>query len=109
MSASTAAPPQVSFAYQIDVTAQMTDVMQIMLNGSTQVLVPVDLPMHNAGMDIGDVTVTTYSGDPWPEPVKLQGADANRFTLSNNGVAPCKLRVGGNDLTTQIYDIKLAP
>jgi len=54
------------------------------------------------------VTVVTHSGDPWEVPLELGGADGDKFTLGNGGIAPCDINVGGVSLVAGSYAIALS-
>jgi len=105
----TAMPPTISFPYTITVTIETTapDVAQILLNGSTAPLA-VTLEEDNAGEMFAQVTVVTHSGDPWEVPLELGGADGDKFTLGNGGIAPCDINVGGVSLVAGSYAIALS-
>lgn len=101
--------PTISFPYTLTILIETTapDVMQILLNGSAGP-VSVTLPEDNAGATVAQVTVTTYSGNPWTTPLELGGEDAVMFDLSNNGVAPCALTVGPGSIQAGSYAITIS-
>lgn len=54
----------------------------------------IELPVANAGMVAGELTVRTHNGKPYLTPLALSGPNAGQFRLDNGGVAPCNLLVG---------------
>ena len=62
----------------------------------------------DAGAVIGQVTLTTNPpGGSYVGPVTLTGPDASNFALSNNGIVPCDLVIGANNVPAGTYNITL--
>lgn len=63
----------------------------------------------NAGTLVGAVTVTTNPpGGTYAGIVTLGGANAAQFALTNGGVIPCNLVVGGSNIAAGSYQITLS-
>jgi hypothetical protein len=101
----TTTPPTIAFDFRIELIAP--DVQSILLNGSTTG-VSVAIPHDSANFKVADVTVVTYSGNPYTKALQLGGADGVKFTLSNGGVAPCALNIGATSVPGGTYSVKIA-
>lgn len=99
----------ISFPYSITIQIETTapDVAQILLDGGAG---PIDvtLPEANVAYPVAMVTVVTHSGDPWTVPLVLGGDDGAAFALTNGGIAPCDLVVGGEDIVGGSYAITIS-
>ena len=64
------------------------------------------LPPENAHHHFATVTVTA-TGGTYAGTLSLNGADAAKFTLSNNGVYPCDLLIGPTNIGDGTYHISV--
>jgi hypothetical protein len=95
-------PPKMTYTFTVELMG--SDVMQVLINGSAEGI-SVQVPTDNAGMQLGEVTVETHSGDPYDEQLELGGPDANKFDLTNSGSVPCYLVIGSTSLAPGAYAI----
>jgi hypothetical protein len=64
------------------------------------------LPAENAHHHFATITVTA-TGGTYAGTLSLNGADASKFTLSNNGVYPCDLLIGAANVGVGTYHISI--
>ena len=65
-----------------------------------------DFPPQNAHSFFATVTVAA-TGGIYAGTLRLGGADASKFTLSNGGVYPCNLHIGANNIGVGTYHISI--
>ena len=92
----------VNVAFNLQVAVE--DTVTLFFDGSPNGPIALsNIPTDNDGDLICTITAETGSGAPYAKPISFSGPEAHKFSLTNGGVPPCDLVVGGTDLEPGVH------
>lgn len=102
----TVSPPTIGFNFSVVLTSP--DLKQILMDGSPTG-VTKEIPRdNNQGTNICNITVITWSGQPYTKPLILGGTDGSKFVLNNGGIAPCVMSIGPTSIPPAAYSVQVS-